>query len=234
MRRRCAARSPWCWDVPGVRHLAVVESAWALGLAHHVRDWHPADFLLLYVRRWVREPALWIKADGQRREARQRLDAGIGSEQDRELTQFTITRVLSDPDLRRRVALLLLMSISTVVGQWSVSTWIPQYAAQLRGQQSQTSASLAGLMLSAGAIAGYVVLGLLADIFGRKPSIWLYYLGSLTLSLCFFLFVNDSRALLIMAAANGFFFPWLIFMDDDLPARALSDSREGLGNVLRF
>ena len=54
---------------------------------------------------------------------------GVVSQQDRELTQFTITRVLSDPELRRRVGLLLLMSLSTVVGWWSVSTWIPQYAA---------------------------------------------------------------------------------------------------------
>jgi len=58
------------------------------------------------------------------------------------------------------------------------------------GHQSQLSASLVGLTFSAGSIAGYLVLGWLADTFGRKPTIWFYYAGALTLSLCFFLLVR--------------------------------------------
>lgn len=54
-------------------------------------------------------------------------------------------------------------------------------------------------MFNAGAIAGYLVLGWLADAFGRKLTTWLYYLGALLLSLCFFLLVNDTHALLVMA-----------------------------------
>jgi len=183
--------------------------------------------LLLYVRRWVHDPALWVAADNRRRGARKRLEMGVVSPQDRELAQFTITRVLSDPELRRRVGLLLLMSLSSVVGWWSVSTWIPQYAAQLAtnaGQQSQHWASLVVLMFSAGAIAGYLVLGLLADILGRKLTTWLYYLGALGLSLCFFLLVNERHALLVMAAANGFFtqgqFSWMtIYLPELFPTR---------------
>jgi len=34
---------------------------------------------------------------------------------------------------------------------------------------------------------------------------WLYYLGALGFSLCFFLLVNDRRVALVMAAAIGFF-----------------------------
>jgi MFS family permease len=165
-------------------------------------------FLLLYIRRSVNEPALWVAANRRRREARKRLEMGGVSQQDRELVQFTMTRMLSDPELRHRVGLLLLMSISTVVGWWSVSTWIPQYAAQLAanaGHQPEQSASLVVLIFSAGAIAGYLALGLLADIIGRKPATWLYYLGALGFSLCFFLFVRNSHAVPFMAAANGFF-----------------------------
>jgi MFS family permease len=174
-----------------------------------------------------KSPLLWIKADRQRREARHGLEIGMGSEKDRELTQFTMTSVLSAPDLRRRVALLFLMSMSTVVGWSSVSTWIPPYAAQVAakaGQQSQLRASLVVLMFSAGAIVGYIVLGVLADILGRKPAIWLYYLGSLIISLRFFLSVNDMRALPIMAAANGFFtnglYSWMtIYLPELFPTR---------------
>lgn len=184
-------------------------------------------FLLLYVRRWVHDPPLWVAANNRRREARGRLEKGVVSQQDRELAQFTVSHVLSDPELRRRVGLLLLMCLSTVVGSWSVSTWIPEYAAQLAtsaGQQSQLSASLIGLMFTAGAIAGCLVLGLLADVLGRKPTTWLYYLGALGLSLCFFLLVRDRHTLLVMAAANGFFingqYAWMtIYLPELFPTR---------------
>jgi MFS family permease len=184
-------------------------------------------FLLLYIRRAVHEPALWVAANNRRREARKRLEMGVVSQEDRKLAQFTMTHILSDPELRCRVGLLLLMSLSTVVGFWSVSTWIPQYAAELAtntGQQSQHWASLVGLTSNAGSIAGCLVLGWLADTFGRKPTIWLYYLGALGLSLSFFLLVHNMRALLLLAAANGFFtsgqFAWMtIYLAELFPTR---------------
>jgi MFS family permease len=79
-------------------------------------------------------------------------------------------------------------------------------------------------MFSAGAIAGCLVLGILADIFGRKPATWFYYLGALGVSLCFFLLVNDRHALLVMAAAIGFFtngqFAWMtIYLPELFPTR---------------
>jgi len=171
--------------------------------------------------------ALWITANNRRREARARLERGGVSQEDRKLTQFTMAHVMSDPELRRRVGLLLLMSLSSVVGWWSVSTWIPQYAAQLAtkaGQQSHLWASLVVLMFSAGAIPGYLVLGWLAHTLGRNPTTCLYYVGALGLSLGFFLLVKDRRALLVMAAANGFFttgqFAWMtIYLPELFPTR---------------
>lgn len=184
-------------------------------------------FLLLYVRRAVHDPPLWITANDRRREARKRLEMGVGSHEERKLGQFTITRVWSDPQLRRRVGLLLLMSLSSVLGWWSVSTLIPQYASELvmhAGERSQHWASLAGLMYNAGAITGCLVFGWLADTFGRKPTIWLYYLGALGLSLCFFLLVHDIRTLLLVAAANGLFtngqFAWMtIYLPELFPTQ---------------
>jgi MFS family permease len=184
-------------------------------------------FLLLYVRRSVHDPALWVEANNHRLDARRRLGLGVESQDDREQAQFSIIRVFSDPQLRRLVGLLLLMSVSSVVGYWSVSTWIPQYAAQLAanaGEPSQHWASLVALMFSAGMIAGCSVLGLLADSLGRKPSTWLYYLGALGTSLWLFLLVKDKHALLAMACASGFFtagqFAWMtIYLPEVFPTR---------------
>src|SRR5215475_10085118 len=75
-------------------------------------------FLLLYIRRVVQDPVLWVTANDRRRQARKRIETGVVSEQDRELVQFTISRIFSEPELRRRMGLLLLMSLSTVVGWW--------------------------------------------------------------------------------------------------------------------
>jgi MFS family permease len=192
-------------------------------------------FLLLYVRRWVDEPTLWIVANRGRQEAQNRLRMGVVSQEDRDTAQFTVIRILSDPELRRRVGLLFLMSIATVVPWWSASTWIPEYVAQL---STKMSSSLAGLMFSLGAIAGFAALGLLADVLGRKPTIWLYYLGALVLSLCFFLWVRERRALLIMAAANGFFcagqFTWMtVYLPEMFPTRVRGTAMSLVFNTSR-
>ena len=184
-------------------------------------------FLLLYLRRWVHEPELWVVSNHERREARRRLDSGSSSTEDRKLVEFTLTRILSERDMRRRLGILLLMSITSVVGWWSASTWIPQYAANVRAQgegQLQVSPSTIGLMFSIGSIAGLLVFGLLADCLGRKPTIWLYYLGGLLFSLCYFLLVRQRSEFLTVAAANGFFctgqFAWMtVYLPELFPTR---------------
>lgn len=208
--------------------LLLASGIWLLLNPHGPSSWRymfvigilPA-FLLLYVRRCVDEPSLWVAANRGRQEAQKRLDIGGVSPQDLELVQFTVTRILSDPDLRRRVGLLLLMAITSVVPWWSASTWIPEYAAQL---PIKLSSSLAGLMFGAGSVVGYLAFGLLADTLGRRLAIWLYYLGALVLSLCFFLLVTDRRALVVMAATTGFFssgqFAWMtIYLPELFPTR---------------
>jgi len=79
-------------------------------------------------------------------------------------------------------------------------------------------------MFSIGSVAGFITLGYLADTIGRKPTIWLYYLGALVLSLCFFLLVKERNAVLIMAAATGFFtsgqFAWMtIYLPELFPTQ---------------
>jgi MFS family permease len=117
--------------------------------------------LLLYVRRWVDEPAVWTETSRNRREAQQRVQMGKGSLNDKQLVRFTVSQILSDLELRRRVGILLLMSVTTVVGWWSASTWIPEFAAQLNARslsQMQLSSSMIGLMFSLGSVAGFLTL----------------------------------------------------------------------------
>ena len=183
--------------------------------------------LLLYVRRWVDEPAVWTETSRNRREAQQRVQMGKGSSHDKQLVRFTVSQILSDLELRRRVGILLLMSVTTVVGWWSASTWIPEFAAQLNARslsQMQLSSSMIGLMFSLGSVAGFLTLGFFADTVGRKPTIWFYYLGALVVTVCYFLFARERTALLVMAGVNGFFssgqFAWMtIYLPELFPTR---------------
>jgi len=79
-------------------------------------------------------------------------------------------------------------------------------------------------VFSLGSIAGFLVLGISADVLGRKPTTWLYYLGALLVSLCLFSLVRDRYALLAMSAASGFFssgqFAWMtIYLPELFPTR---------------
>jgi MFS family permease len=173
--------------------------------------------LLLYIRTGVQNPEVWVAANARRRAAREREARGQAiAPEERGLLRFTMLHVVSDPVLRRRLGLLLLMSLTSVVGWWATSTWIPQYVGQVAataGYNAADWASRAGLIYNLGSIAGYVAVGFLADAWGRKPTILFFYAGSLLLVQLLFLGVQDPTLLLATAAVNGFFtsgqFSWM-------------------------
>jgi MFS family permease len=189
------------------------ESSWRLMFVVGVL---PA-VLLLYIRTGVRNPEVWVAANARRRAAREREARGqTVAPEERGLLRFTMAHVVSDPVLRWRLGLLLLMSLTSVVGWWATSTWIPQYVGQVAataGYNAADWASRAGLIYNLGSIAGYVAVGFLADAWGRKPTILFFYAGSLILVQLLFLGVKDPTLLLATAAVNGFFtsgqFSWM-------------------------
>ena len=84
--------------------------------------------------------------------------------------------------------------LPTIVSHWGVSTWVPQYAGQVATRAGYTAGrwgALAGLLYSVGGIAGYLVLGMLGDLWGRKPTIWLFFAGSVVVALAPFLIDDD-------------------------------------------
>jgi MFS family permease len=147
-----------------------------------------------------------------------------------------------NPALRRKLVLLFLMSLSTVVGFWAVSTWIPQYASQLAaaaGREGRQWGTVAGLLASVGAIAGYLVFGWLADTWGHKPSTWLYFLGSLPAVWVPFLLIHDPVLFLVAAAANGFFttglFAWMpIYLPELFPTAVRGSAISLVFNSTRY
>jgi len=152
-------------------------------------------FLLLWLRRSVEDPAIWREADRRRRAARQAEKMGRRlTEDERRLMRFTIADLFVSRDLRRRTLLLLVMSLATIVGYWGVSTWVPQYSGQVATRAGSTAGgwgALAGLVYSVGGVAGYLVIGMLGDLWGRKPTIGLFFAGSVVVALAPFLIEDD-------------------------------------------
>ena len=165
--------------------------------------------LTVWIRRAIPESPLWEKASERRKAARARQRSGAAvTDEERALTRFTFADLFSIPEVRRRTIVAFLMATASAVGFWGISTWVPPYigsAASAAGLSSPQWASFTGMAYNAGTIAGYIALGFLADVFGRKPVTLAYFAFAWLFVPVLFLWTHDLRWLLFVAALVGFF-----------------------------
>jgi MFS family permease len=163
----------------------------------------------LWVRRGIEEPALWKAADQRRRAARAALQRGEKlTTVEEQAARFTLSELFSDPKARKYTIFALFGSLTTTLGWWGISTWVPPYIGSLaaaHGFAPAQWASLAGMVYNAGAIAGYIGCGFFADKFGRKPVTFLFFALSLILTPVLFLWTHDLTLVLVVCVINGFF-----------------------------
>lgn len=165
-------------------------------------------FLALWIRSKVKEPEMWVRANENRREARKRIRAGGEVEQrDRALTTFTFAQPFKDPQLRRQTIKLLLMALSCLVAWWTISTRVLALAGVVGAHLPQvaTYITYVALAYNIGGLLGYYAMGFAADAWGRKPTIFGYFVGSLIMTYVLFTVVHTTGLLLILAGVNGFF-----------------------------
>jgi MFS family permease len=203
----------------------------------------PALFTL-WLRRSVPESEQWSAAQSRRVRLRQRSTEGAEplSEKDESYTRLSLRQIFADPKLRRLTILGSLMSLVTTLAWWGISSWVPLYVASLAaksGHSASAWASGAGMIYNVGAIAGYVAFGFLADRFGRKPTVLLYFGASLVLTPVLFLWTHDLRLIVVVLVVNGFFtlgqYTWMpVWLPEFYPTHLRATGAAVVFNAARF
>jgi MFS family permease len=186
--------------------------------------------LAFYVRRFTKDSSLWLAADERRRGG------------DPEVSQFTFKQVISDPKYRERTYKLLALATATLIGWWATSTWIPALTAELAAKEGEDPVSTItriAVLYNLGAVAGYVLLGVFADAFGRKRTMFAYFVGALIMVFVLFQAGDTLGLLAIFAVVNGFFtlgqFTWLAIYPGELyPTHMRATATTVIFNATRF
>src|SRR6202051_2528761 len=134
------------------------------------------------------------------------------------------------------------MSTAPDLAWWGISPWgRPSTAgvAAKAGLPPQTWASYAGMSYNIGAICGYIGLGFLADRFGRKPIVMIFFAASLVLTFALYKWTTDLHLLLLVAAVNGFFtlgqYSWMsVWLPELYPTRMRATGMAFTFNSPRF
>jgi len=202
----------------------------------------PALFAL-WLRTGVSESGKWVESNEKRKSAQAKKKSGVAlSAEDHHLTRFTFADLFVDSQVRKIAVITFLMSLTTTVAWWGISTWVPPFIAGIAAKAHlppQTWASYAGMSYNIGAICGYIGLGFMADRFGRKPIVMIFFAASLVLTFALYKWTTDLHLLLLVAAVNGFFtlgqYSWMsVWLPELYPTRMRATGMAFTFNSPRF
>jgi MFS family permease len=197
----------------------------------------------LWIRRGIPESPVWEATHRRRQEATERKRSGRALDAaDHALTRFTVHELFADPKVRARLVVVFLMSLTTTLAWWGISTFVPVYIGAVAAKANlpeQSWQAYAGMSYNVGAIIGYIGLGFLADIYGRKPVVLFFFAASLLMTPVLFLWTHDIYLLLIVAALNGLVtlgqYSWMpVWLPELFPTRVRATGVAFAFNMPRF
>ncbi|HML14317.1 MAG TPA: MFS transporter [Xanthobacteraceae bacterium] len=199
--------------------------------------------LTMWIRTSIPESAKWEQINERRKAARERQRAGTElAPEERDLTRFTAADLFASAESRRRTMLTLILSLTTTLAWWGISTWLPPYAAALASASHlppQQWAAYAGMAYNFGGVLGYISFGFLADWVGRRPTAMLYFAMAFVLTPVLFLWTHDLNLLLFAAGINAFFtlgqYSWMpVWLPELFPTRSRGTAIAFIFNAPRF
>lgn len=202
----------------------------------------PALFAL-WLRTGVEESHKWENTNEKRQAAREKKKSGSAlGEEDRKLTRFTLSDLFAEPIVRKHALVAFVMSLVTTLAWWGISTWVAPFVAAAAGKAHlppQTWAAYAGMSYNLGAIIGYIGLGFLSDMIGRKPVVMTFFAGALILTPVFYMWTTDLHMLVLVAGINGFFtlglYSWMpVWLPELFPTRMRATGMAFAFNAPRF
>jgi MFS family permease len=188
--------------------LGLMQSSWAIGygLAAVVTmlvlprwGWRGVFFvgilpalLTLWIRRYVREPRIWV-------EARERVSNHI--------RRIRFADIFAGRMLALTIAVTV-MNACTMFAWWGFNLWLPGYLSlpSTAGGMGFTSEMMTGLIVAmqVGMWCGYVTFGFISDAIGRKRAYVSYMLIAAVLILAY-ISVSGPMVLLILGPFVAFF-----------------------------
>ncbi len=190
--------------------LGFMQSAWAIGYALAAAvtavvlpafGWRAVFFvgvlpalLVVWVRRNVEEPELWV--------AQRRASASLAPE-----ARATLADAFKGRLARITIAVTF-MNACTLFGWWGLNTWIPSYLSLpvTQGGIGFTPAVMSGLVIAmqVGMWLGYVTFGFVSDAVGRKRT-YITYLLLASLLLPLYGVTRSPWLLLLLGPLVAFF-----------------------------
>lgn len=161
--------------------------------------------LVLYLRKGLEESHRWITAvKEQHWKAIEGTASGSSTDGRR---PFTLVAIWQGAEGRKRLVLTSLLSLSTVIGWWAVSTLLPQFTNQLARTHNAGDywGNRAAMLYLIGAITAYCVSGFMIDSLGRRKYLALAYFGALVMTPWTYLWTGNLWVFLGIVLINGFF-----------------------------
>jgi MFS family permease len=131
-------------------------------------------FLLIYIRRNAPESQLWLESVSHHQET---ADGGDTRQQ-----QLSFVELLEDRRVLTAAPAVLVLAAVTVAVFYATSVLIGPYIGAIAAQEGLMAGSWASrgvLVYNVGAILSYIAAGFLADAIGRKPYMYVMFIGAI-------------------------------------------------------
>src|SRR5262245_44041122 len=163
--------------------------------------------LLAFIRRGMVEPERFAAVKARRQALAVTRDH---TEEDRQFLAFVPLQLFSR-GIRFQTLVGVLYALGTLLAVWTAAAWLPTIQNLLLEKNGITGGAAIpyvrnGMMLwGIGGIFGYIAFGYVADMIGRRPTIFVYSVGTLIFGFVLFLLVNSYDPYPILLPIYGFF-----------------------------